>query len=761
MLKFDQLWDDDDGLFEKPGAPEQIVAVRSPPRAPVQAKGLASGVSKAAELLERASQREALSASTGAFPLLSLKQETRRSLIEVLPREDKSLGDRGFASAVMDALEDKDLSNRMGRGVFGTQAPRASEIEAQLGPRPPGFSFRAGLRGPLVALPISRRAQGGTFRVQLLRLTPSLKPRGSEEVKEQESVQDRGVGLLEAQLKAGFASPAEVVADLPPRHGYHVLRPLTCVNESSAKVMLEKYVSISKGATNRFAADVFELLEVATPAGDLSDNKVHRLGAWLSRKNARTVDAHLAQVASGTSRSPKIAEVFNADDIESPSSRLNAAYHWLTCNSVRGALRELNKASSRVGRGQYSHFDRLSGVLSACGGTATPGAARRQLAEQLRAWRQQAAHELMGSELWRLYSLLSGELEDAVAGSLDWCTAFGTFLWYRPFEAGPGLELRAAVDEFETAAARYGPQCRFRAAPAYASFEGAGRTATSGRLFADEKMPDVRLEATDLQFAFIRALAGVEELSDLQHYDCGSNTPCPLDVGLSWHFCALLLALLGKGGLKSRSFDLLTQQYCLLLEITGHWEWAIYVARFVGDTRARDFAVHGLLRRNASAGSGRLQLKEQLFDTPERWLFRSQALRSEAAQDWPGAATCWLRGGDAQRAVLVAIGFLVVPVLLGHTATSSGRGSTEVIAITAMQLPARWLLTLIKESLEALERDTGGHFGDSRLEIAAEVSAFMGKWQAAGQVDDCTSEMMTRLCRRCSDARRHILGVPW
>lgn len=260
----------------------------------------------------------------------------------------------------------------------------------------------------------------------------------------------------------------------------------------------------------------------------------------------------------------------------------------------------------------------------------------------------------------------------------------------------------------------------------------------------------------DLQFALIRAMAGVEEFSAIEHYDYASNTPCPLDVGLSWHFCVLLLALLGGGGSKSGAFDLLTQQYCMLLETTGHWEWAVYVARFVGDARARDLAVHGLLQRNASAGSGRLQVKQQWTDTPERWLFCSQALRSEAAHDWAGAATCWLRVGDARRAVLVAIGFLVVPTLLGHTATSARRGSTEVITLTTMQLPARWLFSLLKEALEALERGAGG-----RLEVAAEVLEFMGRWQATGQVDDCTPETMARLCRSCCDARRHILGMPW
>merc|ERR1740117_634030 len=217
----------------------------------------------------------------------------------------------------------------------------------------------------------------------------------------------------------------------------------------------------------------------------------------------------------------------------------------------------------------------------------------------------------MGPELWRVYSLLAGELEEAVAGSLDWKTAFGVFLWFRAIEAGPGLELRAAVEEFQASALRYGSRCRFRAVPGYLAAEATVPAFSSGRVLADERMTEAKPEVMDLQFALIRALAGVEDFSALEHYDYASNTPCPLDVGLSWHFCALLLALLGGGCFKSGAFDLLTQQYCMLLETTGHWEWAVYVARFVGDARARDLAVHGLFRRNAITGSGALQVQDR------------------------------------------------------------------------------------------------------------------------------------------------------
>lgn len=321
------------------------------------------------------------------------------------------------------------------------------------------------------------------------------------------------------------------------------------------------------------------------------------------------------------------------------------------------------------------------------------------------------------------------------------------FFWYgSPVSSGGVRELRKhaefrkTVCDFEKCVARHGRSCSFWPAPP--------RSGCS--------------DAHDLCFGIIRAAVGLAEWTDCVSYDYTTCSARPMDVACSWH-CALLLFTFCGGETGCESFQLLTQQYCLLLEIAGLWEWAVYVALFVCDERARSIIIRRLIQRRVQvANLEDLQpvMRPQWVGVPVTWLWQAQALRSEASDDWPSAASCWLQcGGDGgKRAAIAAVGFLQGPVLLGHASASAGRDLVAAVSLSPMTPPALWLLSVLEELEAAFRRWPS----ESWAETGQEALRIMRGWKEHGvAMPHFRPPNLVEFYSKCNMLQRHLLGAPW
>ncbi|CAE8689232.1 unnamed protein product [Polarella glacialis] len=696
------------------------------------------------------------------------------------------------------------------RGIFDDAKPvevkdKVAQQWTSSAPRTLGSagSFRACMRGGLLALPVMQADSSGTFRLRLLRLSPGDASSSQAPSRVSASLPGRSVVLLEGLVQAGFTVP-KATSRTPP----FALSPLTPLS-GDAKVLLDRCCQLSSECFGVRGAEAFELLG-ALFGGEAPGDKrqvMLRLSAWLARANGRTVSRHLERssfaASSATCEVRLLSPVsgLEADGVAN-ARRLEAVFHLLTANSVRGALLELNSAG---GRGVY--FDRLAAILAACGGASASGRERRRwLRRQLEDWRRQGVPDLMGPDLWRIYSLLAGDLSEVVADTLDWRTAFGAYLWYsgagedqgQQDEApgGPAAEksdLQSALGALEAAVRLHGSSCRFRPVPSHVV-----ASASAPSMFSrQEGLGEARPDPYDLQFNALRAAAGLIDSCDVVHYDYMTYTPDPLDVALSWHFSVVLLAL--QGGERTavasaeEGFQRMTRQYCLALELQGLSEWALYVAHFVSDGQARAAMVQRLLLGLSSQGVN-VALEEKLhlqgtgftigsFQTPritmetlrkgdvsnsseqenitpwgipEAWLWRARAFRSEEAGDWPGAVHCWLRvGGAEDRAVAIISGYLLGPALMGHASAPFQRGAVEAILLAPMTQPAEWLLSVLEELAPAM-----AHRDILWAELGREALGFLRHWSQAGQARFNPASVV-RLYHRSEKLRKGGLGLPW
>jgi hypothetical protein len=377
----------------------------------------------------------------------------------------------------------------------------------------------------------------------------------------------------------------------------------------------------------------------------------------------------------------------------------------------------------------------------------------------------------MEPSLWRIYSLLAGDLDEIVSDALEWRTAFGMYLWYRhpsPVEGAIGSEdddLRAAVRDFEAAAKRHGSCCYFRPVPPHivasqTRAEQSNRRRPELTLTENEPLAALRskprAEPYDLQFNAIRTAVGLIDWHDFSHFDYMTHSPRPFDVAVSWHFSAMLLAL-GGGDSSAPGFQLLTQQYCLALELAGLWVWAVHVALYVTDQRARHILVRGLLQRNAAVPESLQEAPRREWPgVPTMWLRRAEALRCEAAQDWPGAVSSWLQCGFAKRALLIEAAYLHCPAVLWHAAAPFRRGPLESILLEPMSQPARWLLNVLEELAPIVERSD-----EAWAQLGKELLAFMREWGAAKEGQYQAPGDFARTCKNCISARQYLVGLPW
>merc|ERR1719440_1063263 len=358
------------------------------------------------------------------------------------------------------------------------------------------------------------------------------------------------------------------------------------------------------------------------------------------------------------------------------------------------------------------------------------------------------------------------------------------YLWYRSADDEKG-GLPGAVSDFEAVCRKHGLSCRFRPAPPYLLAERSTSTSSAN----DASRED---EPYDLQFSVVRAALGHTRWSDFQQFDYSTYSSRPMDVAGSWHFC-LLLQTLSRVDSRSQSsnkvFQQLTQQYCLSLELSGYWEWALYVAQFITDNRARAALIRGLLQRHSALPASTslvLPARPHWSSVPTAWIWRGEALRRERAWEWPAAFACWLRclkedtsgSGrcDVQRAVAVALGFLVMPAILRHRLAApsplrpalaampaaggagygqSGSMELEATALAPMTSPAKWLLTGLAE----LELQLGCS-EELWAQVGRDALGFMRHWAQSGTTT-FPSERLARLCKQCEETRQRELGIPW
>jgi len=696
---------------------EARVNLPLPSAGDVKLKGLSNvTLSKASELLWRASDASRLAHVSAA---LDLSEESENAVSPLLSQRD--------AAAKRDKAE-------------AATTTKAGPDSAPLG------SSRSCARAGLLAMPFvsSEAGADGRCQIRLVRLVQSREGDAEEDSTEpQDSRIPVGEELLEAQVDSGLSSSSSSAPlGAPP-----MLRP----SSADSKALLDKYLKLAKPCFGTDGADDFELLKALFDCRGKRE-VLHKLSAWLARVNRRTVASHLQKSAT----MGRTMRLLSGETCANPGG-MEAAFHHLTANSPRQALRALQ------GTGAGPYFDRLAAVLTACGGSAVPGREqRRWLRKQVEEWRRQRVPELMGPDLWRLYSLLAGDMEVA-CDALDWRTAFGIFLWYGQSDEEACMDvgscehaLERVVQSFLSAMVKQVSSSRIRPVPAYA-LEGEQRMS---RVESEHRFAAGKEEPMSLQFRAIQLAGCFDADCDMSHFDYMTHSKNPQDVALSWHFVVVLLALLGQDGAAhegGHAFQRLTQQYSQLLEQQGKDEWAVYVAHFVSDHRARAAMVRRLLISQAKACQwdfgGEVQPCWQSL--PLAWLWHARALACEQVHDWCGALACWQHcGGEEARAVTIACGYLLGPALLGHASSPYKRGAVEAIQLAPMNPAARWL----HRSLEDLSAPMSSN-DVLWADVGRESLQVLRYWAQEG----CARfepETLVRLHWRCERLRRGMLGLP-
>mmetsp|Transcript_64456 Transcript_64456/g.119910 ORF Transcript_64456/g.119910 Transcript_64456/m.119910 type:complete len:668 (-) Transcript_64456:77-2080(-) len=629
------------------------------------------------------------------------------------------------------------------------------------------ISFRASMRGGLAALPVTSTDQQGGFHIKLVRLSPSTlhrRPFKAGVEQRSEALQD-GSDLLEAQLPLGLAAATAAPARMP---GAVAIPQALLPDRKQAEELLRRYVRTSSDSRAKECLELVAAVHLdpaqapncsvgtSAPSKDV-DKTSSRVSSWLTKVNVKTVNQFLSAPSSPPiNAAPKLLEVVGkrGDDAQGVNAQLNRVFHLLTANSIRGALRELSKCMDVDTRKRLS-FDRLAMLLAACAGTSSDDLERRQwMRLQVARWRAEGVHELMGSALWRIYCLLGGDIHPVLGDAVDWRAAFGMHLWYQceAEDAGMGVTTKEpsqtrvtkAIAEFDRSVQKNGPDCRFRPVPQYAMKE-----------YLRAKCKEEK-EPLDMAYNILRTAAGLLGCEDLAHFDYAGQTSRPLDVCLSWHLSLVLLAL--KGVAAPPLFDLLTQQYCLQLELRGKWEWASYVACFVSDERARSLAVRGLLQRNCPRPCNLdVPVPAQIQLIPEVLVWRAQALRCEAAQDWVGAVSYWHKAGSKWRALTLLLSFLQAPLVLCHSRAPLQASQSDMVVLSPMSVPAKWLLSILEDVEGAASTAESTGWAD----LARTAVSFMRRWAKADGHAQCTRLELVQLHSQCLKLRKHLLGVPW
>jgi len=719
---------------------------------------------------------------------------------------------------------------RVSMGVFGeVEEPSAADAECcewmAKAPRILGssFSFRASMRGNLVAMPYVDRRAGGIHKVRLLRVKPSgfsastsmtattTRCRSASSTAKPESDQ-AGVELLQAQLSSGFAKQRPRGSDDDDEDEERYPANVE-VNRAKVTDYLQSCLKGERLAADTYGRETFELAlnfcrplkqlpaaarvispgrtapSSSTPASPSSAAKpkevadenmlLRNLGAWLSAVTGRKVRTHLASrtrpicfVSMGSKGSSTAKEA--VEDC------LNAVYYYLTANNLRAALEELDSALARIPESSRPAFDRLATLIAACGGVSNASEDRRQwLAQQLQTWQHQGAKSMMPPALFRIFSLLAGDLDEVVYDALDWRGALAIYIWYRcadHSEAGlsPKQRLIRSFSSFEKVVAAQGLSCTVRPNPpsgmsglSTAAAAARQETSANSRAAASSSHRSTAMDTSsegtlggllDMQYSIMRASVDQFDWRNLDVLDYPSYTSEPFNMVYAWHLTLVLLALKG-GDIAMPGFQRLTQQYVLSLELAGAWQYAAFVALFVAEPRARARIVKGILARNVRATSSenlKRLMAAQVWRCPVSWWWDAQAARSESAKEWPLAISGWTENGRKERALVIALGCLQAPLLAHYASTPWALGAGGALALPATMPPAgKWL----RGMLERILCDRIG-YTDTLTTVGQDALQFLRSWEADPHAPYNTADV-TKLYWRCDMLRCYALGLPW
>eukprot|EP00403_Amphidinium_massartii_P030414 CAMPEP_0178407530 /NCGR_PEP_ID=MMETSP0689_2-20121128/19476_1 /TAXON_ID=160604 /ORGANISM="Amphidinium massartii, Strain CS-259" /LENGTH=655 /DNA_ID=CAMNT_0020028607 /DNA_START=49 /DNA_END=2013 /DNA_ORIENTATION=- len=648
------------------------------------------------------------------------------------------------------------VAGTVARSDFGQGEGEEQRLQSWVAAAPQvlgaGLSFRASMRGGLVAVPVmATGGQPGGFRIKLLRLSPNaLHRKQYQPSSDKKDELDDATDLLAAQLEVGLRTQDAGSAAgqvFRPNVPETISIPQTLLPDGSqAQELLQRYVRCCSSHADGALKDCFDLVaavhlgkssspdgSASSSTGRASDATSSRVSAWLAKVNIKTVQALLRQKVSAP-HSLVLQQAAAGKDGEDLDSRLRRVFHYLTANSVRGALRELSKCTDVATRSKLP-FDRLSMLLAACAGASSQDPERRQWMKlQVARWRAEGVQDLMGPELWRIFCLLGGDLQPVLGESLDWRTAFGMHLWYdanqqedadMTGEAKRTPRVARALTEFDATVGRQSSSCHFRPVPAYVLKKQREAAASGSSLKNGESEP------VDLEFSILRVAVGLLDQQDLAHFDYTGHTSRPMDMALSWHLCLILLAL--AGAKAPPAFDLLSQQYSLQLELRGHWEWATYVASFIADARARALLIRGMLQRNVEQPhDGDVAPLPPIQRIPEGLMWRAQALRCEAVEDWVGAVSCWRKGTSTWRALTLVLSFLQAPMVLYHARAPLQASQSDMVVLSPMTAPAQWLLSILEEA-----EGTAAAGSQALADLARMALSFMRRWAKAEGPAQC------------------------
>lgn len=246
---------------------------------------------------------------------------------------------------------------------------------------------------------------------------------------------------------------------------------------------------------------------------------------------------------------------------------------------------------------------RLATLLAQAGGDDE---FREDLFLQLAKWREYRVDAHIATAYRRVYEVLCGNVglseglpakgdrvdatEDIyIADGLDWKRAFGLHLWYGTFQAS----LASMVSRYETGAQE--PSSR-TAPPLPLYVEKPSTTSTSDDIAWSPSPTDSA--PTDPLFSFIKLFTDpAHALEDaLLPRNFGSS---PLDYRLPWHLYILFSRVLRRRDFEDREMisregdqegdedivsegnsqraDMVTASYANQLEMTGLWQWAVFV----------------------------------------------------------------------------------------------------------------------------------------------------------------------------------------
>ncbi|KAH0556405.1 hypothetical protein GP486_005674 [Trichoglossum hirsutum] len=318
--------------------------------------------------------------------------------------------------------------------------------------------------------------------------------------------------------------------------------------------------------------------------------------------------------------------------IHATESREEAAIAYLSMNNIGEACGVLLDA------GNF----RLATLVSMIGGDSVM---RKDIEEQLTAWRRLKALSEMMDSIRALYELLAGNtcLSEGVKGALedraksfvipkrfgmDWRQTFGLYLWYAILEEQP---LEDAVRLYSRDLEKH-----------------SGEIARPIPWFVEQGVPvpwddGHKSERVDLSWALLKFYAdsktvGSEDKERISLDDIllpHNQELSPLDYRFSWQL-QVLFAARGIGSLSPEKADQLTWDYAWQLEILGEWPYALIVLLHLSDPERVARAGRALISRHAaefgSPEDDAYRLLVERFQIPEVWIWEARALHARSVE---------------------------------------------------------------------------------------------------------------------------------